>query len=159
MGTRERLTSTRLRLAVAALLVALLATLVYSCGPDTSHYEAVLDQLHIPGGWDLVHTSTTGRFDCPLAGACPSVARYYLTSGQPIDAYAPARQMLLDAGFQIDIEDAKPCQQVGGPACLVSAVKESDWVQVMVNNPGEDLDGLGLARGGEVLVRLEAHAR
>ena len=149
------------------LLAMLVAVLVVACsGPNAAHYEAVLDELSIPAGWELVHTTVRapgGEIDCApiLTSYCPSVARYYLVdAGAAIDAYRKAKQLLIDAGSEIQDEFLPTCDtSTSGAACTVVAALDSDIVEVAVHNPGDDTDGLGIAQKGRSIVRVTARGK
>lgn len=141
------------------------AALVFGCGggPDAAHYEAVLDELEVPAAWELVHTQMRApgtEDDCStLFPSCPSVARFYLVDGEPIDAYPVAKQVVLDAGFELDEEIGPDCNlPPGGAACVFYAVRGKDFIRVSILNPGDDLDGLGIAEPDRTTVRMTAES-
>ena len=143
------------------LLTVLVAVFVLGCGgPDAAHYEAVLDELSIPASWELARTVVNapgGLEDCvPGFGPCPSVFRYYLVAGDPIDAYPEAKQMVVAAGFSIDPEYYPQCEGGGMPACAFVAVRDSDALTVGLFDPGRDPEALGIAKEGFSLIRIIA---
>ncbi len=149
------------------LLTVVVAVLVVACsGPNAAHYEAVLDELSIPSTWELADTTVRapgGEIDCApfLTSYCPSVARYYLVdAGAAIDAYGKAKQLLIEAGFEIQNEFLPKCDtSTSGAACTVVAALDSDVVELAVYNPGEDTEGLGIAQKGRSIVRVTARGR
>jgi hypothetical protein len=148
------------------LLAVALAMLLVGCGPGADHYEAVLDELSIPAGWDLAHVTVRapgGEIDCAaiLTSYCPSVARYYLVDvGAAIDAYRKAKQLLLDAGLEIQDEFLPTCDtSTSGAACTVVAALDSDVVEVAVYSLGDDTEGLGIAQKGRSIVRVTARGK
>jgi len=146
-------------------LLALVAVLAVACGgPDPARFEAVLDQLAIPAGWELVHTevATPDTEDgcSTLFPSCPRVVRYYLVDGEPIDALPEAKETVTAAGFQIEEELGPQCDiPPSSAACVLVAVRDSDLLQVDLYNPGEDTEGLGLADEGRTLIRLTAQPK
>lgn len=158
--------SQRLRCVVAVVL------LVAGCGgAETSHYSALLDELHLPAGWQLVHTTLKRsggpdtRIDpsrsqddiaCDI-GYCPSVARYYLVEGRPADSYPEVRQSATDAGYQIKQETGPKCDlPPEGAACGLDATKGADELQVTLYNPGDWADGIGPADASKSVIRISA---
>lgn len=145
-------------------LLAVVAVLVFGCvapGPDVAHYKAVLDELAIPADWELVHTTLMTPDTEPgcstFMGDCPSVTRYYLVDGEPKGAYAVAKQVALDTGFEIDQEIAPDCHlPPSGAACVFNAGRGSEMIRVNLYNPGEDLAGLGIAEPDRSLVLITA---
>jgi hypothetical protein len=144
----------------ALLPVLAVAILVAGCGAGASHYAAVLDSIQFPAGWQLVHTaSKDGIAECTIAPNCPYVTRWYLVEGQPIDALASAKQAVTTAGFTIDHVSGPKCDFAGGPACLFEAYKDQDALQITLENPGDDEDGLGLAQQGKTLIRVMSYGK
>lgn len=147
------------------LLPIVVAILLVGCGgPDAAHYEAVLDELPIPAAWELVQTTVRapgGEIDCArIFSSCPSVARYYLVAGNPIDAYPDAKQMLAAAGFTLDLDTGPKCDlPPTGPACVLQGRRDSDVVRVAINNPGDDADGLGIAEKDRSIVNVMAEGK
>ncbi len=148
------------------LLLFLVAIVVVACGPDAAHYTAVLDDLHIPAAWQLAHTTVEApgaEIDCtPLwgTGGCPSVARIYLVAGKPVAAYPEAKQMLVSAGFTLDLDSGPTCDvPPSGPACVLFGVRGSDRVLVSLYNPGEGPSGLGIAANDRVIVSVTAEGK
>lgn len=146
-------------------LLALVAVLAVACGgPDPARFEAVLDELAVPGTWELVRTEVvtpeTENGCSTLMGSCPRVVRYYLVDGEPIDALPEAKQTVTAAGFQIEQELGQQCDLSDRQACILGAVKESDFLQVILYDPGED-DGevQGLAEAGRTLIRVIAQPK
>jgi hypothetical protein len=151
---------------VRRLLLFLVAVVVVACGPDAAHYEAVLDELHVPDAWQLARTTVEAPgadIDCtPLwgTGACQSVARYYLVAAKPVDAYPGAKQMLSAAGFVLDYDSGPACDLTpGGPACELSGVRASDAIRISINNSGEGASGLGIAEQDRIVVEVTAEGK
>lgn len=165
------------RLRVRVLCLVGLAVLAIGCvGPDVSHYAAALDGLTVPSSWQLVHSTirkpggadhdvqssrATDEIDCAtITSGCPSVTRYYLVDGRPVDIYPIAKSLLVAAGLSIDQEIAPHCDQPpSGPACVVSAIRGSDVVRVTLYNPGEDVSALAIAQVGHSIVLVSAEGK
>jgi hypothetical protein len=63
----------------------------------------------------------------------------------------------VNAGFKITDEFSPKCDALpDAAACAIAAVTDSDFVQVCVFNPGDDTEGLGIAREGRTLIRVMA---
>jgi hypothetical protein len=151
---------------VRRFLLVLVAIVLVACGPDAAHYTAVLDGLHIPAAWQLARTTVEapgGEIDCTSlfgTGACPSVARIYLVAGKPVDAYPDAKQMLVSAGFTLDLDSGAKCDQPpSGPACVLFGFRGSDRVLVGINNPGEGASGLGIVANDRFVVSVTAQGK
>ena len=147
------------------LFIAVVALIVAACsGPSATHYEAVLDELSIPATWELVHSSvTTPDTDngcSTLMGSCPRVARYFLVDGQPLDALADAKKILIAAGFEVQDEFGPQCDlPPGSAACVLVVVRGADLLQLSLFKPGVDTEGLGLAQPDRTLIRLVAEPK
>lgn len=147
------------------MLVPLVAALALGCGgPDAAYYQGVLDELPVPSSWELVQTvvrAPGAELNCsPIVNdPCPSVLRYYLVDGQPTDAYPPAKQMLEAAGFAIEEEFDPECDSPNAVACVVVAARAEEQLRVNLYYPGEDQDGLGLAKEGRTLIRITASGK
>lgn len=156
------------------LLVVILAAC--SSGPDVSHYTAVLNGLKIPAGWELIHTTIrrpggphreiqpgrpSDEIQCDATfGACPTVTRYYLVAGRPVDAFPKGKQVIVDAGFQVASEFGPNCRLLpSSPACGLTAVRDSDLIDMTLYNPGDDFDGVGVAARGRSLIRIVAEGK
>lgn len=156
-------------------LLAAIAALVLGCGgADPAHYTEVLDELSVPPSWNLIHTTVmrSGGVDKAVdpsrsqddiacdVGPCPAVIRYYLVAAQPRDAYPSARQMVLDAGFEITSETGPTCDQpVGMAACELNGVKGGDGLQVTFYNPGQGSAGVGMSDPKQSLIRVMARLK
>lgn len=149
------------------MLVALLGVLLMACasGPPASHYVDLLDELRIPAGWELAHTTVWepfGEFDCnALVDHCPAVDRYYLVGGLPADAYPGVRQMTIEAGMEIEQEHDPGCPGLRGNdrlACYLITVRGSDLVYLRLYEPGVDPNELGIARPRHFVIQLSAYA-
>jgi hypothetical protein len=165
----------RHRLAVRRSLPAIVAAVLVlaSCrlGPGADHYAAVLDGLRIPAGWELAHTTVMvpggpdrrvdpsrprDDIDC-FEGECPSVTRYYFVSGTPATAYPDARQLLVDAGFDIDQESGPACNvPPSGPVCGMSGSRGGDYVRVSLYNPGDDINAAFISDPLRTLIEFVA---
>lgn len=147
------------------MLTIVIAVLVMGCGgPNAAYYESLLDDLAIPPTWELVHTTVQepgGLNDCaPVFQGCPSVTRYYLVAGKPVDAYPEAKQVLATAGFSLDLDSGPECDlPPNGPACDLFGVRDSDHVRIAINNPGDDIDSLGIARDDRSIVQVAAEEK
>ena len=121
-----------------AIVVALV---VVGCGgPGVSHYAAVLDEV-VPAGWELAEESVGAPvvFDncMPMVPECPSVDRYYLVPGAPVDAYLGAKEALSEAGYVLDQDSGPECDGVpGGPMCFLGGDRGDDSVHVSIYPPG-----------------------
>jgi hypothetical protein len=149
-----------LRVVIAVFLVGC------ASGPDASHYAAVLDELRVPPGWELAHTTVSepgAKVPCePIMGSCPAVFRYFVVGGQPAQAYLPVKQMVTDAGFRLEEEVEPGCNGLEGDdrkACFLVAVRGPDLLYIQVFEPGIDVDELGIGRDGHFVVLLRAYAK
>jgi hypothetical protein len=80
--------------------------------------------------------------------------------GKPVDAYPVAKQILIGAGFGIDEELGPACDlPPSSAACVLVAARDSDLLQVSVFNPGDDFEGLGIAKEGRSLIRILAERK
>jgi len=145
------------------LAAAALALAVFGCAGDPAYYQSVLDELAVPPGWEQVREvirAPGAELECTpiFTEPCPRVYRYYLVDGQPAGAYPQTKQMLEAAGFAIDEEFDPECDSPTATACAVVAARAEDQLDVSLFKPGEDLDGLGLAREGRTLIRIIASA-
>lgn len=141
---------------ITTLLLVLLLLLVATCGPNASHYRSVLDGLHIPSGWDLVHSTSAEKLDCPLA-ECPYAARYYRANGSQTDNSEEVKQIFTEGGFQIDTSFGE-CGFRGVEDCIVSGAKGSDKMDIVLFYPGSD-EGLGIAEEGHIIIRITAYGK
>ena len=113
-------------------------------GPGADRMAAILEELAIPVGWELVKTEVKapdGDVHCqPGAGVgeCPSVSRTYLVKAPPPDVYAEARPMIVAAGFAIEHEGNPECDATSAPACMLLSRTDAIHVVVFVYNPGHD---------------------
>lgn len=155
-GGRRRLTSW--------ILTIVISTILSGCAPvpDVARFQATLDALVVPDGWELalsrIVTPATQPNCGGLFGDCPRAYRYYLADGTGGDVYAAARAMTIGAGFTLDQEirpscDAEPART---PACSFTASRDSELLQVSIFNPGEDPDNVGVAASDGMRVRVIA---
>ncbi len=135
--------------------------------PGADHYAAVLDELSVPSGWELVHTTVRepggAEWQCDLVinPDCPSVHRFYLTNTPAADAYHAAIAMATDAGFIVKNETRPTCTSKlpWSPQCLFFATKAYNELAVNVFNPGDDPYNLGIADPSRILVELRANKK
>jgi hypothetical protein len=130
-------------------------------GPDASHYQAVLDELAVPAGWELAHEAVKapgGSDPCAsLLPECPSVTRYYLVPGSPVDAYPGAKRMVTDAGFKIDLDTGPACDAPpGSSACALAGARDDDLIRVSIYKPGSDIQGLATKPPDRTIVLVTA---
>jgi hypothetical protein len=158
----------RSRLMKGLILRVVISAFLVGCasGPGASHYAAVLDELRIPAGWELAHTTVSepgAKVPCePIMGSCPAVFRYYVVRGQPGAAYLPIKQTVTDAGFRFEEEVEPGCNGLEGDdrkACFLVAVRGPDLLYIQVFEPGIDVDELGIGRDGHFVVLLRAYAK
>lgn len=144
----------------ALLAIALTVALTGCAFANVARYQAILDDLAAPDGWELVLTKVVTRDTKPncgsLFGDCPRALRYYLASGAGADIYAAAKAMVTNTGFEIDQETRPTCDAVPPrtPACGIIASRDSDLLQVNIYNAGEDPDDVGVAATDRMQVRL-----
>jgi hypothetical protein len=159
------------------LIGLLLASLIAGCGgPDVSHYQSLLEKLAIPADWQLVHTTvqrpggsdhrvdpsrSADDIDCSrLAVSCPTVIRSYLVPGTPTELLPVAQKLLTDAGYSIDQVIQPKCEGTpSGPACSVMSIEGTDRLSINLYNPGEDIQGLGVARPDRSIVIVAAELK
>jgi hypothetical protein len=155
-----------LRIARAGVVALVAMAFAASCAdrPPAAHFRAVLDELRAPAGWELAAEivrepdSQANNCEFIVNPDCPSVHRYYLVSGMPIEAYAPGRQMLVDARFEIRDEFRPECDggETGSVACRIEAGRGDDAVTIRVFDPGRDVNELGIARDDRFIVAVMA---
>jgi hypothetical protein len=68
---------------------------------DPASHVAVLDELAVPGSWDLAHTEIVKSL---LLGS--RVERYYVVDADPDEVVDPATRMLAAAGFTVEVVTA-----------------------------------------------------
>jgi hypothetical protein len=122
---------------VTLLLATAFVAGCYS-GPGADHLEAVLDELSIPEGWSLAKSETQGPdeeetcdpFESP---GCPIAIRTYLTDGDATTAYANAKAMVAEAGFEIEDVATRECPGVtSSQPCYLFALRGDDDLHVAV---------------------------
>jgi hypothetical protein len=121
--------------------------LVAGCytGPSADHFVAVLDELNVPGGWQIAQTIVRGPDEAEtcdpfLSNECPAAIRTYLTDGDIDVAYAQAAAVIAEAGFAITDEATAGCASgsSSGPTCAFFADRGDDQVYLRVfSSPGE----------------------
>lgn len=148
-----------MRRVVTAIAIA--ALLVLGCGGrDPAPYVATLDGLSLPSNWEIAETtiqSQGGQDGCieALNARCPTVVRYFVVSGELADVLSEAEDAVSAAGFEsIDVRHPACDSTLSGPRCAFDGGKEGMAIQVNVYPPGNDVDGLGLARPGLATVRM-----
>jgi hypothetical protein len=146
------------RSGIAAIAIALL---VLGCGGrDPAPYVATLDGLDLPSNWGVAQTtvqSQGGANGCieALNARCPTVVRYFVVAGELTDVLSEAEDAVGAAGFgSIDVRHPACDSTLSGPRCSFDGAKEGMAIQVNVYPPGEDVEGLGLARPGLAMVRM-----
>ena len=78
----------------------------------------------------------------------------------PIDAFPAAKQILTAAGLTVEREFDPDCKAPSSvPACALDARRDADGLLVTIYNPGDDFDGVGIARGDRTLIRIIAAER
>jgi hypothetical protein len=152
------------RALLALVVVALIAGCWGGGGPGAAYYADLLESLEVPAGWELAHTrEREGMFGPNACGPglrdCPAAHHYYYVAGQPVEAYPVARQLAIDAGFEIVSENPAACdpdnEAVG--SCRFWSTRAEDALAVYISEPGRDPDGLGIAREGFSIVELRAY--
>jgi hypothetical protein len=144
------------------LAAVVLAVLVVGCGrPDLSHYQAVLDELVVPAGWEQAREAIKapdGPDPCAsLLPECPSVTRYYLVLGTAVDAYPSVKQMVTDAGFGLDLDTGPACDlPPGSNACALAGTRGDDKIRVTIYKPGSDVTELGTTPADRTIVVVGA---
>ncbi len=148
-----------------ALLVAMLtsALLVGACysGPDAAHYTAILDELHVPAGWQLAKSDVYSPDEADpcspsFSKTCPGASRSFLVDGDATKAYAQAKDVISAAGFAVDEEFTPDCTgPPSGSACNFFASRNGDQLSVSVFHSAADV-GLEDGVPGAV-VAITAH--
>jgi hypothetical protein len=135
------------------------ATVVAGCylGPGPDHYAAILDELAVPAGWQLLETRLRGPgqeegCDPMLAADCPSATRWFLVGVEPAPALDAATSVIERARFQVARTLFPACDGAPtGPACGLESRRASDVLWVKVYPPGRttgldaDVDGTTVA--------------
>jgi hypothetical protein len=118
-------------------------------------YQAAIDALALPASWEAVKTVVApGRDFCVT---CPSVSRYYVAAGEMPDVLKEAEQAIRQAGYT-DVQTSDPnCDRnSNGAVCSITARNGQVLLITALYRPGDDVDGLGLARAGVPLIRITA---
>ncbi len=144
-------------------LLVVIGALVAACRVASADpYVEVLDSLEVPAGWELAHERVREPFGTNPCGPglldCPAAHRYYYITGEPSQAYPPAKALLVDAGFEV-ADEYVPCDPPRSSAfsCGLNATKSAIIVTVYVYEPGRDVEKLGIAREGVSIVELRAY--
>lgn len=144
----------------AVLGLALLTIgLVWGCTLvvlDPASHVAVLDELAVPGSWDLAHTEVVKSM--PFGSR---VERYFVVDADPDEVVDPATRLLATAGFTVEVDRAPrdwcdnrplhatpeivcptkvtpPCRANGGSTtCYLSASRGTDRLSIVVYDRGE----------------------
>jgi hypothetical protein len=152
------------RALLALVVVALIAGCWGGGGPGAAYYADLLESLEVPAGWELAHTrEREGMFGPNACGpgnfSCPGAHRYYHVSGEPVESYPAAKQLLIDAGFEIAKKYYPDCDGVrqGFIPCQLDGAREADIVTVHLYEPGRDVDDLGIAREGFFITELRGY--
>lgn len=152
------------RALVALVIVATLAGCWGHTGPGAAYYAELLASLEVPAGWELAHTrEREGMFGPNACGpgdsTCPGAHRYYHVEGFPLEGYPVARQAVVDGGFEITRENEAACdpQRQGAGSCRLVARRGSDAVEVLLYEPGRDVDDLGIGREGLYVIEVRAY--
>lgn len=125
------------RMAGPLLAAAVLFAGCYT-GPGVDHYAAILDELAVPGGWNLVRTEVRApdaEISCDpfFGGSCPSVTRFYLAEGEPLALYEAAQGAVTAAGFRIDRELIASCDgSPTGPSCSFESMRDQDQIRISI---------------------------
>jgi hypothetical protein len=133
-------------------------------GPSADHFVAIVDELHVPAGWQVAETVVRGPdqpdyCDPGLSNECPAAIRFFVTEGDIDAAYDQAKGFASVAGFTISDEGTKGCASgsSNGPPCAFFAERGDDMLHVRVyaspNEAGLDQGKLG---GAAVVVRATA---
>jgi hypothetical protein len=140
--------------------MALLSSACYT-GPDAKHFAAVLDDLAVPGEWDLTKSEIRApdgdvRCDPVAVSSCPAVTKTYLVEAEPLAAFQVAERMVSDAGFNVGREFIPTCDgPPTGPSCSFESKRDADRVRVTVYRSTHDA-GLDNAPPGRIAVLVSA---
>jgi hypothetical protein len=137
------------------LLVTIL--LIGACS-NARPYEAALDALNVPPTWEVAKTVVAPSTD--FCATCPTVSRYYLAEGELPVVLKQAEETIRQAGYT-DVDTFDPnCDRISnGAVCSITARSDQVLLIAALYRSGDDVDGLGLARGGSPLVRITAQSR
>jgi hypothetical protein len=142
-----------------ALLAALLAVLLLACGGDPAAMQSAIDQLSLPGNWQVAKTMVKGgsspcvALDDPY---CPSATRYYNVSGPLPDALAQTVTAVTAEGFtQVDLLSPHCDANTNGAVCSLTATRDQLKIEVNVWPPGQDVDSQGVSQPGQATVRIK----
>jgi hypothetical protein len=138
-------------------LLLAIALLIGGCS-DARPYEAAVDALAVPRTWETVKTVVGSGMGFCLT--CPHVNRYYLAPGEMPTVLDEAEQVIREAGY-LDVHTSDPQCDRNSNGALCSITARSDRVLLLVNvyRPGDDVDRLGLSRGGVPMIRVTAQPR
>jgi hypothetical protein len=141
------------RLNVAAIVLAMG---IAGCA-DAVPYRTSLDELPLPLTWELVNERTeTARGFC---FNCPSVARYYVASGELPDLLHDAERAVRAAGYpDVFVSDDKCDRNSNGALCSITARNAGILLLVALYPPGDDVDHLGVSRSDKATIRLIAQS-
>jgi hypothetical protein len=164
------------RVVTVVVVAVVLGGVLLGCGgPDVSRYQGLLDKMAIPPAWQLVHTTIqrpggpdhevsasrlTDDTDCSrLALSCPAVIRSYLAPGTPSELLPVAQKMFADAGYSIDEVIRPDCDGGSSGACVLVSIQGTDRIAIHFYDPGDDLQGLGVARPDHSILVLSAEPK
>jgi hypothetical protein len=92
--------------------------------------------------------------------SCPRVVRYYRSSESTREAYLAGKDALSGAGFEVAREYQRVCPRENPPSsCVALGYRGSDEIQLLAYYPGQEIEGLGLARPGMVVIRVTAEGK
>src|SRR6185369_6594510 len=92
-----------------------------------------------------------------INGNCPSITRYYVTSGPLPDLMKLANDAAAANGFDDIVISDPVCDSATStiaPACFMTAKKSDMALEVTVYRPGVDVDGLGISVPDHATVRM-----
>lgn len=130
--------------ARAIACLTLVATVVAGCylGPGADHFAAILDELAVPAGWQLLETRLRGpgreeACDPLVAADCPSATRWYLVGVEPAQAFDAATGVIGRARFQVARTLSPACDAAPtGPACALESRRGAEILWIRVYPPG-----------------------
>ena len=147
----------------AVLSVLLLCFLIGACytGPNTDHFEGVLNELRLPADWEAVQAERRGPgevSDCdPMVSIeCPEVRRWYLVRDDASTALDQIRQAMTAAGFAKQDVKLPKCDGVPqANVCSVFAERGNDRLAASIYLSAEAA-GIDAPSGQQVIVRISA---
>jgi len=148
--SRHSLPSVEMRSAARwAVVVVCLALAACGNSPSFDEFGSDLDKLALPDTWQLAGSVTYGRggdIECePIVGSpfCPNVSRYYVAEGTTRDVYDQAADMVVGAGFTLELTGRDPCDRLEGMSlCSVQGVTDDRKLWVQVWPPDAEFTGI-----------------